>query len=56
MHLMEVHKIGIHIPLRGGNDEVLARAVEYEDYIRNGNQPSSTNDPSKIHGIKRLSI
>jgi hypothetical protein len=31
--------------LRSGN-EVLAKVVEYEDWIRYGNQPGSTNDPS----------
>jgi hypothetical protein len=42
-------------PHWSGN-EVLARALEYENWIRNGNRLGSTNDLSKIHGIKRRSI
>ncbi len=41
--------------LRSGN-EVLARVEEYEDWIKYGNRLGSTNDPSKIHGVKRWFI
>lgn len=37
--------------LRSGN-EVLARVLEYEDWIKDGNCPGSTNDLSKVHGVK----
>jgi hypothetical protein len=43
------------LPLKSGN-EVLAKVVEYEDWMQNGNQLGSTYDPSKIHGVKRWSI
>ncbi len=35
---------------------MLAKAMEYEYWIKNGNRPSSKNDPWKIHEVKRWSI
>jgi hypothetical protein len=35
---------------------MLVRAVQYEDWMQNGNRLGSTNDPSKIYGVKNQSI
>jgi hypothetical protein len=35
---------------------MLARVMEYEYWIKDGNRPGSINDPLKIHKVKRWSI
>jgi hypothetical protein len=42
-------------PIMTGN-EVVIRGMEYQWWIRQGNQPGSANDPSKVYGVKQQSI
>ena len=37
-------------------EEQVHRAIEYENWFREGNKEGGVGDPSKVHGVKRRSI
>lgn len=37
-------------------EEQMRQAIAYESWKREGNREGGLGDPSKIHGVKRLSI
>jgi len=43
-------------PLVVMGNEVITRGMEYQWWIGKRNQLGSTNDPSKVHGVKQCSI